>query len=99
MSDVKDFSTDTLLRDTAQVLRDGEWGQGNSGTCLMAALAVATFDGKFPMPTYEKAITRMGFSKALDGIKWNDARGRTKEQVIERVEQSISVDVYQGVKP
>jgi hypothetical protein len=93
MSDVKDFAVDRALRDTVTILKENPWGKGDIDTvCLVVALSIATtVDPK----TYSKALKKLGFATSSEGMDWNDQSERTKERVIERIEQSISVDIWE----
>lgn len=79
------------LLDAAQYIRDHGWCQGRfydgDRVCLLGALIVST-QGRQEYAAAAAALYQANGPVSSDAHDWNDAPGRTKEEVIAALEQA-----------
>jgi len=79
----------TLGQRAQSALRERGWRQGpydrdySGRLCILEALSVATDEPTIP----RVAIKSLGFAHTGEAVDWNDAPGRTVEEVLERLER------------
>jgi hypothetical protein len=77
----------TIGQKAKSILLERGWRQGGvafggtHGLCMVEALGRASAGA-----TSRHIVQRFGFRSTLEAIDWNDAPGRTFEQVLERLE-------------
>lgn len=83
-----------LCRKAVKVIQTQGWWQGGFGgymgspCCIAGALGVAsTENGEFPGGSVSASTAQSIFGSVVELYKWNDAPGRTKEEVISRLRE------------
>lgn len=91
----------TLGQKASSILLERGWRQGFWGAefsklghvCMVEALSYAARDVLLAAATTdlfglaEETVQRLGFRTTPEAIEWNDAPGRTVEEVLERLER------------
>jgi len=90
------MTTCELRKKAAEVIETRGWHRGsyigqNGAVCMLGALHIAAFGNAVGCDLTNSLEARIAFNEAKESIglksipKWNDRKGRTKNQVIERL--------------
>jgi hypothetical protein len=97
MSDV--ILIDKLLLDAIALIRNEEWGQGHD-TCRQGVYCLITaiyeVADNYPLGTALAATQHLGIGCLHEAYSWNDAPGRTVDEVIARLQSGVRADITEA---